>query len=148
MRAVVQRVHNAVLTVDDKVISKIEQGLMVMVGVVNTDSIEQATKLAYRIATTRVFKDETDKLNKNVSDVGGSVMLVSNFTLCATKKGGTRPDFSISADKTKALELYLKVQEILINEYKINTVLGAFAEHMHVNANLDGPITLFFDLGE
>lgn len=148
MRAVVQRVHNAVLTVDNKEISRIEHGLLVMVGVVNTDDVEQTKKLAYRIATTRVFKDENDKLNKNVSDVGGSVMLVSNFTLCATKKGGTRPDFSISADKTKALELYLKVKDILIEEYKINTVLGAFAEHMHVNANLDGTITLFFDMGE
>lgn len=145
MRAVVQRVNSAKLKVDNVLISEIENGLIVMVGITSDDDETTMQKMAYRIATLRIFKDETDKLRLNVKDVNGKVLLVSNFTLCSTKKGGTRPDFSLSAPKDKAFELYNKLAQALEKEYKIETKLGRFAEHMHIDANLDGPVTIFLD---
>lgn len=145
MRAVFQRVDYAKLFVDGELVSKIDRGLMVMLGVTFEDEKDNLERMAYRIATTRLFRDENDKLNLSVQDVNGSVLLISNFTLCATKKGGTRPDFSISAPKEKALKLYEDLAETLRNEYKIDTKLGRFGEHMEIESKLNGPITLYME---
>lgn len=144
MRIVIQRVKSSRLEVDNQLVSEIGKGYNVFVGVTNTDTIENVKKVARRIATVRLFKDEeTDKLAYNICQVGGEVLLVSNFTLCDKKgAGGARPDFTLSAGKDVALDLYLKLKEELEREYDITTKLGRFAEHMQIYTQLDGPINL------
>lgn len=143
MRIVIQRVHGSRLEVDNQVVSEIGHGYNVFVGVTRDDTMDNVKKVARRIATVRLFKDENDKLTNNISQVGGEVLLVSNFTLCDRKGGGgARPDFTLSADKDKALELYNALQTELINEYGLLVKMGRFAEHMEIYTQLDGPINL------
>ena len=144
MRFVIQRVKSARLEVDSELVSEIGKGYNVFVGVTRDDTMENVEKSARRIATVRLFKDENGKLTYNISQVGGEILLVSNFTLCDKKgSGGARPDFTLSAPKEKALEYYLKLQQILLEEYKIPTKLGRFGETMQIYTQLDGPINLF-----
>lgn len=144
MRFVIQRVKSARLEVDNELVSEIGKGYNVFVGVTREDSLENIEKSARRIATVRLFKDENGKLTYNISQVGGEILLVSNFTLCDKKgSGGARPDFTMSAPKDKALDYYLKLQQILINDYNIPTKLGRFGETMQIYTQLDGPINLF-----
>ena len=143
MRIVIQRVHKSRLEVDNQVVSEIGHGYNVFVGVTRDDTMDNVKRVARRIATVRLFKDENDKLNNNIAQVGGEVLLVSNFTLCDRKGGGgARPDFTLSADKDKALELYQALQTELVNEYGLTVKMGRFAEHMEIYTVLDGPINL------
>ena len=144
MRIVIQRVKNSRLEVDNQLVSEIEKGYNVFVGVTRDDTIENVKKVARRIATVRLFKDENGKLNHNICDVGGKVLLVSNFTLCDKKgSGGARPDFTFTADKETANNLYLALQQELINVYNLPTLLGRFGEHMQIYTQLDGPINFY-----
>ena len=143
MRIVIQRVHSSRLEVDNEVVSEIGHGYNVFVGVTRDDTMDNVKRVARRIATVRLFKDENDKLNNNVCQVGGEILLVSNFTLCDRKGGGgARPDFTLSAPKDKAIELYQALQAELINEYGLTVKMGRFAEHMEIYTQLDGPINL------
>ena len=143
MKIVIQRVHKSRLEVDGEVVSEIGHGYNVFVGVTRDDTMDNVKRVARRIATVRLFKDENDKLNNNISQVGGEVLLVSNFTLCDRKGGGgARPDFTLSAPKDKAIELYQALQTELINEYGLQVKMGRFAEHMEIYTVLDGPINL------
>ena len=143
MRILIQRVKSSRLEVDGEVISEIGIGLNVFVGVMKDDAIENMKKIAKRIATIRLFSDENDKLNYNVAQAGGEVLLVSNFTLC-DKKGvsGARPDFSLSADKDKAKEFYFALQKELEDVYGVKVKMGRFAEDMQIFSQLDGPINI------
>ena len=144
MRLVIQRVKSARLTVDDKLISEIGVGLMVFVGVMQGDTIDQVKKAANKISTIRIFK-ENEKMNKNLHEVGGQVLLISNFTLCTKETSGARPDFSLSADKTTANRLY----EELASELDLLNVpvqLGVFGADMQIDAHIDGPITIFKEI--
>lgn len=142
MRIVIQRVKSSRLEVDGQLVSEIKKGYNVFLGVVKGDSMDNVERVARRIATVRLFKDEeTDKLQYNISQVGGEILLVSNFTLCDKKgSGGARPDFTLSADKDTAITLYKALQKELIEKYNITTKLGKFAEHMQIFTQLDGPI--------
>ena len=143
MKVVIQRVHKSRLEVDNEVVSEIGHGYNVFVGVTRDDTMENVKRVARRIATVRLFKDENEKLNNNIAQVGGEVLLVSNFTLCDRKGGGgARPDFTLSAPKDKAIELYQALQNELINEYGLTVKMGRFAEHMEIYTVLDGPINL------
>lgn len=143
MRIVIQRVKSSKLEVGGELVSEIGKGYNVFVGVMREDTIENMKKIAHKIATLRLFKDEDGKLKKNIVDIQGEVLLVSNFTLCDRKESsGTRPDFSLSADKEKAIQLYQALQEELINEYNIPTKMGRFAENMQIYTQLDGPLNL------
>lgn len=143
MKIVIQRVHKSRLEVDNQVVSEIGHGYNVFVGVTRDDTMDTVKRVARRIATVRLFKDENDKLNNNIAQVGGEVLLVSNFTLCDRKGGGgARPDFTLSAPKDKAIELYQALQAELINEYGLTVKMGRFAEHMEIYTVLDGPINL------
>lgn len=143
MRIVIQRVKSSRLEVDNQLVSEIGKGYNVFVGVTKGDDIENMKKVARRIATVRLFKDENDKLNFNISQVNGEILLVSNFTLCDRKGGGgARPDFTLSADKQTAIELYNALQQELITQYGIPTKMGKFAETMQIYTQLDGPINL------
>jgi len=143
MRLVIQRVKSARLEVDNELISEIGKGYNVFVGVTREDTIENVKRAARRIATVRLFKDEEGKLKYSIKDVGGEVLLVSNFTLCDRKgSGGARPDFTLSADKDTALALYLELQKELQQEYQVPTKLGKFGETMQIYTQLDGPVNL------
>ena len=143
MRIVIQRVHKSRLEVDNEVVSEIGTGYNVFVGVTRDDTMDNVKRTARRIATVRLFKDENEKLNNNICQVGGEVLLISNFTLCDRKGGGgARPDFTLSAPKDKAIELYQALQTELINEYGLQVKMGRFAEHMEIYTVLDGPINL------
>ena len=143
MKIVIQRVHKARLEVDNEIVSEIGNGYNVFVGVTRDDTMDNVKRVARRIATVRLFKDENGKLNNNIAQVGGEVLLVSNFTLCDRKGGGgARPDFTLSAPKDKATELYQALQTELINEYGLSVKMGRFAEHMEIYTVLDGPINL------
>ena len=143
MKIVIQRVHKSRLEVNDEVVSEIGNGYNVFVGVTRDDTMDTVKRVAKRIATVRLFKDENEKLNNNIAQVGGEILLVSNFTLCDKKgSGGARPDFTLSAPKDKAIELYQALQTELINEYGLQVKMGRFAEHMEIYTVLDGPINL------
>ena len=144
MRIVIQRVKSSRLEVNNELVSEIKAGYNVFVGVTVNDTMENMKKVAKRIASIRLFKNEEGKLAKNICDVCGEVLLVSNFTLCDKKgAGGTRPDFTLSADKEKANFLYNELQKELINTYNLPTKMGRFAENMQIYTQLDGPINIF-----
>ena len=144
MRLVIQRVKSAKLSVDNKLISEIGVGLMVFVGIMKGDTHEQVKKAANKISTIRIF-EENDKMNKNLSDVRGQVLLISNFTLCTKETSGARPDFTLSADRETANLLY----EELASELDLLNVpvkMGVFGADMQIDAHLDGPITIFKEI--
>lgn len=144
MRVIVQRVHYCKLTSED-VTSEISNGLLVTVGASMQDTKADIEYLASKIARLRIFKDEEGKCNLSLLDVGGDVMVVSNFTLQARIGSGTRPDFSRAGDPVKALELY----EGLIDNFKKigikNVAQGNFKHHMHLDCQLDGPFNLILE---
>ncbi len=145
MKIVVQKTHGCKLFVGEEFISEIGSGLILFVGVHKDDTMECVDYLARKITHMRLFKDENDKINKSVLDIGGDVMVVSNFTLNAEISSGTRPSFSNSADPTTANMLYLALAE-KIRENGINHVAtGAFGEHMHLSTTLDGPFNIVIE---
>ena len=112
MRLVIQRVKNASLSVDNKLISEIGGGLLVLVGVCVGDTTQQVKKAANKISTIRIF-EEDGKMNKNIHDCNGEVLLVSNFTLCTKETSGARPDFTMSADREMAKQFYIMLADEL-----------------------------------
>ncbi len=144
MRVILQRVNHARLTVGDKEISKIGEGYLVLVGYTQGDTFETCKYLVDRVIGMRIFKDENNKLNKTLTDVGGEVMVVSNFTLYGNAFSGRRPDFSKSAKYDEAKPLYdFTAQEFERRLGKVAT--GVFGEHMHIDMSNDGPITMFLE---
>ena len=144
MRLVIQRVKSAKLSVDDKLVSEIGVGLMVFVGVVKGDTYEQVKKAANKISTIRIF-EEDDKMNKSLHDVGGQVMLISNFTLCTKETSGARPDFTLSADRETANNLYQELASEL-DLLNVPVKMGVFGADMQIDAHLDGPITIYKEI--
>lgn len=144
MRLVIQRVKNARLCVDDKLISEIGVGLVVFVGVMKGDTMQQVKKAANKISTIRIF-EEDDKMNKALADVGGQVLLISNFTLCTKETSGARPDFTLSADRETANSLYNELASEL-DLLHVPVKLGVFGADMQIDAHLDGPITIFKEI--
>lgn len=144
MRLVIQRVKSARLSVDDNLISEIGVGLMVFVGVMKGDSSAQVKKAANKISTIRIF-EENDKMNKNLHDAGGQVLLISNFTLCTKETSGARPDFSLSADKETANKLYQELASEL-DVLNVPVKMGVFGADMQIDAHLDGPITIYKEI--
>ena len=144
MRLVVQRVKSAKLSVDNKLVSEIGVGLMVFVGVMKTDTVEQVNRAINKIATIRIF-EEDGKMNKSIKDVQGEVLLISNFTLCTRNGSGARPDFSLSKEKEIANNYYHMVASGL-DEQNIPVKMGVFGADMQIDAHLDGPITIFIEV--
>ena len=144
MRAIVQRVNYAKLTVEDEPISQIGEGYLVLVGYNNEDTEDICRYIVDRIIGMRIFKDENNKLNKTLADIGGEVMVVSNFTLYGNAFSGRRPDFSKSAKFDIAKPLYdYTVEEFKRRLGKIAT--GVFGAHMHIEMSNDGPITMVLE---
>lgn len=143
MRAVVQRVSGASVTVDGRVVGRIDGGLLAFVGVAQGDTTEDADYLADKIRHLRVFPDETGRMNRSVVDAGGSLLLVSQFTLLGDVRRGRRPAFDAAAAPDVARELFDDLVARLRRECPVET--GTFQAHMDVALMNDGPVTILLD---
>ncbi|MCI5591924.1 MAG: D-aminoacyl-tRNA deacylase [Oscillospiraceae bacterium] len=145
MKAVVQRVTASSVSVDGEIVGKIDKGLNVLLGVEEDDTEKDAEVLASKIAKMRIFEDENEKMNLSVLDVDGSVLVISQFTLCADIKKGNRPSFILAAKPDKATALY----EYFSSQLKENGVKkvenGVFGADMAVEISNDGPVTIIMD---
>lgn len=144
MRLVIQRVKNASVTVEDVVIAKIDQGLLLLVGVEDEDTVEDANYLVRKTIQMRIFSDEEGKMNLSVQDVNGRILSVSQFTLHANTRKGNRPSFIQAGHPTKAKELYDYFnQEVAAAGVPVQT--GEFGAMMDVSLVNDGPVTILID---
>ena len=144
MKFVVQRVKNAKVEVENKVVGKIDNGFLVLIGITHTDTKEIADYLIKKLVNLRVFEDDNGKLNLSLNDIKGSLLLVSQFTLYADCSGGNRPSFTMAAKPDFANELY----EYIISECKnkIDKVeTGIFGADMKVSLVNDGPVTIILE---
>ena len=144
MKAVIQRVLNANLKVDGKLISEIEHGYVIFLGVKSGDSRETADYFIKKIPPLRICEDENGKINKSIVDVGGEILLVSQFTLYANTSHGNRPDFLSAEKPDKANELYLYVADGL-KKQGLNVKLGVFGADMKITQTNDGPFTVILE---
>ena len=143
MRVVIQRVKECELFSDGKKFSEIKKGMLVLLGVGIGDTINGLDKLVKKIASIRIFDDENGKINKNVNDIGGEIMVVSNFTLYGNLKGTNRPDFINSAKPDIAEQIYEKFVEELRKFVSVKT--GVFRTYMEIKMVADGPGTYILD---
>lgn len=146
MRAVVQRVTEASVTVGGEVVGSIAAGICVLVGVTHSDGPAEAEKLAARLAKLRIFADEDAKMNLSVRDIGGQVLLISQFTLYADTRKGNRPGYSDAADPELARPLIDAVVAELRNEWGLHVETGVFGADMAVSIANQGPVTLTLDI--
>ncbi|MCA9400815.1 MAG: D-tyrosyl-tRNA(Tyr) deacylase [Candidatus Omnitrophica bacterium] len=144
MRAVIQRVKQASVTVDNRIVGKIQQGILVLLAVAQNDTLEEAKFLARKISELRIFEDEHDKMNLSVLDVKGSLLVVSQFTLYGDCRKGRRPSFDQSADPQTAEELYEQFVE-LVKQTGLNVETGQFRARMDVALVNDGPVTFILE---
>ncbi len=144
MRAVIQRVHRAQITIDREETRQTGRGLVVFLGVLRGDTEKQADFMAEKVYGLRIFPDENDKMNLSLPDVGGEVLVVSNFTLGTDCKKGRRPSFDMAAPPEEANALYLRfVEQLRAQGVRVET--GEFGAYMEVLVNNDGPVTLIID---
>lgn len=144
LRAVLQRVSTARVTVGDDIVGEIGPGLCVLLGVGKTDHEENAKRLADKIASLRIFADEQGKMNRSIQEAGGSVLLVSQFTLYGNCRRGNRPSFSDAAAPQDAERLYQQVANRL-RSLGLRVATGQFQAHMKVALVNDGPVTIFIE---
>lgn len=144
MRAVIQRVTDGSVVVGDEVCGRIEAGFVVLLGVAREDTDKDAEWMAAKIAGLRVFEDSDGKMNLGLTDVGGQVLLVSQFTLLGDCRKGRRPSFVNAADPQQAEQLYQSVAAEL-RGHGLTVETGAFRTHMSVALTNDGPVTLLLD---
>ena len=145
MRIVVQRVKNADVSVDEKIVGKINKGFLVLLGITHTDTKKDADYLVRKLINLRVFNDEEDKMNLSLNAVNGELLIISQFTLYAEcKKSGNRPSFTDAAKPDIAIPLY----EYFVDECKKQVPIiqtGIFGADMKVNLLNDGPVTIIID---
>ncbi len=145
MKAVIQRVSRASVTVDSELVSKIDKGYLLLLGVMDDDTKEDAEILARKTASLRVFEDEDGKMNLDIQNVDGEVLAVSQFTLCADLKKGNRPSFIRSAEPNYANELYEYFCQKLLDNGVKSVKKGVFGADMKVELLNDGPVTILYD---
>ena len=144
MIAVIQRINTASVTADGEPAGKAENGLFILLGVKAGDTSDICRKMADKIARMRIFEDENGKINLSVTDVGGSALVVSNFTLCASCRKGNRPDF-FGAEKPDAANALYEEFSARMRENGIHTENGVFGADMTITASLTGPVTIILD---
>lgn len=147
MRAVVQRVSEASVTVDGKVVGAIHHGLLVYLGVERHDGEEALVYMANKIPRIRLFKDEEGKMNKSVSQIGGAILVISQFTLCADMQKGNRPSFNPAADPKVAKVMYERFVQ-LVRDQGHTVETGEFGASMRVGYVNEGPVTIIIDSPE
>ena len=146
MKFVIQKVSSASVSVDEHVIGSIEKGLLVLIGVAETDTKQIADKLIKKLLGLRIFEDENGKTNLSLKDVDGSLLLVSQFTLYADCRKGNRPSFTNAGNPTLANELYEYIIEQCRLQFPVET--GSFGADMKVALVNDGPFTIILDSAE
>ncbi len=147
MRSVIQRVNSAQVTVEGEVIGKIGKGLLVLLGVCDEDNEKDMKWLADKIAGLRIFTDENDKMNLSLSDIGGEILIVSQFTLYGDCKKGRRPNFTAAGKPDFAEKMYNDFTEYMKTQVS-NVQTGSFGADMQVLLENDGPVTLIIDSKE
>lgn len=140
MIVVIQRVNFASCEVDDKIVSQINKGLLIFVGFSKEDNKSICEKLSKKLLNLRIFEDENGKMNKNIFQVNGSILVISQFTLTANILNGNRPSFDTCMNPKDAKELYDYFINIL-KDHNINIQQGVFGEYMKINLINDGPVT-------
>lgn len=148
MRAILQRVTAASVTIDGKRVGEIGKGLMILLGVKEGDTAKEAEFLAAKCAELRIFTDENDKMNLSVRDVEGGALVVSNFTLCADCKKGRRPSFVAAARPDEANTLYEYFAACLGENGVSQVERGVFGADMAVEIHNDGPVTILLDTAD
>jgi len=144
MRAVVQRVSFSKVTVEGEVTGQIDKGYMVLLGVIDGDTEADADYMVKKLSGLRVFEDAEEKMNQSLTDVGGSILLVSQFTLAGDVRKGNRPSFITAARPEAAEPLFERVKAGLIQK-GIPVETGRFRTHMYVELTNDGPVTILID---
>ena len=146
MRAVIQRTFHSTLYVDGKLISEIPSGLTIFLGIEKGDTEAQGDYFACKMAKLRVFRDENEKMNLNILQAGGEILLVSQFSLAGTlgKGSGNRPDFGKAEEPVRAKYLYEYITE-KIREKGVTVKNGVFGAHMYIEQQQDGPLSFVFE---
>lgn len=147
MRSVVQRVKWAEVKIDGKVAGKINEGLLVLLGVCDDDTLDDTKWLCDKISGLRIFTDSEDKMNLSLDDIGGEILIVSQFTLYGRCKKGRRPDFTSAGKPDYAEKMYEEFVSYMKTKVK-KVETGRFGEHMEVSLLNDGPVTLIIDTKE
>jgi D-tyrosyl-tRNA(Tyr) deacylase len=146
VRALIQRVSHASVVVDDELTGSIEHGLLVFLGVAHADNEQIADKLLNKILNYRIFPDDNGKMNRNVQEVQGGLLIVSQFTLMAETDKGLRPGFSLAATPAEAERLYQLFIDAARTAYQFDKIAtGKFAAHMKVSLLNDGPVTFLLE---
>ncbi|WP_047098140.1 D-aminoacyl-tRNA deacylase [Chryseobacterium lactis] len=145
MKIVIQRVSEASVKVDGKIVGEIGKGLMLLVGIDENDEKADADWLVQKILNLRIFGDEDDKLNLSVKDISGEILCISQFTLIADYKKGNRPSFIKAAKPDKAVPLFDYFKEEMANKSGLKTESGIFGADMKVALVNDGPVTIVMD---
>jgi len=144
MKALIQRVNKASVSIDNKLFSSINSGLLIFLGIEKGDEDNNAKQLAEKILKLRIFEDENEKMNYSITDKQGEILIVSQFTLCGDCKKGTRPSFDNSEKPEKAIKLY----EYFIKQIKnsnLKTETGKFGANMQISLINDGPVTFMLE---
>ena len=144
MRAVIQRVTEAIVEVDGNVVGRIGPGLLVYLGVGKEDGDKDAEFMAEKLVNLRIFADETGKMNRSVIDIGGGILVISNFTLLGDCRKGRRPGFDAAGLPEPAEVLYEKVAALIVQQ-GVPVEKGSFGAHMPVRSINDGPVTFLLD---
>ena len=146
MRVVVQRVNKSSVSVDNKVVGKIDKGFTLLVGFTQGDTIEDIKYMVKKITNLRIMDDENGVMNKSILDTGGSILSISQFTLYGDAKKGNRPSYVKALGGSEASPMYDKFNEMLREHVKVET--GIFGAEMIVNIENDGPVTILLDTDE
>ena len=144
MRAIIQRVTRARVTVASRVAGEIQTGVLILLGVGRADTPESAEYLAEKIANLRIFADDAGKMNRSLVEIGGSALVVSQFTLYGDTRGGRRPSYIQAASPEEANRLYEEFVRRL-RSFGVQVETGVFQAHMEVELVNDGPVTILLD---
>lgn len=144
MRVVVQRVSSAQVIVDNHIVGKINQGLMLLIGITHTDTPEVISWMAQKISKLRIFNDNNDKMNLSIKDVGGEILAISQFTLYGEAEKSNRPSFTTAAKPELANALYEQFKQEL-TKLDIKVEAGIFGADMQVTLTNDGPVTIILE---
>ena len=144
MRVVIQRVSQAKVEIGNQTIGQIDAGLLVYLSVGNGDNIDDCQFIADKLSSVRIFEDDTGKMNRSVREAGGSLLIISNFTLHGDCRKGRRPSFDNAAEPQSAKELYEKVIELIASK-GLKVEKGIFGENMQVSSLNNGPVTILLD---